>query len=144
MQQSALEESEAYFRALVDTAPVMLWTTDADGRVTYLSERLEDVAFAEDIGVWYSDAPFDAYQLNPQMASHLDLASVADVPLRDVLAAVGHDDGDRLGAAIATALRGGAPLDIELTNKAGTRWLRAIGWCGVNAPAGRPYGAPGR
>jgi signal transduction histidine kinase/ActR/RegA family two-component response regulator len=99
---------------------------------TMLQKRLEDVAFAGNIGVWYSDAPFDAYQLNPQMASHLDLPGLADVPLRDVLAAVGQDDRSRLDDAIATALRDGAPLDIELTNKAGTRWLRAIGWCGMN------------
>jgi len=223
-QQAALEEREAYFRALVDTAPVMLWTTDAAGHITYLSERwhaytghpagpelaamlvdsihaddvvrvrtafadaiaarasyssdyrlrgsdgayrwhldcgtprfdrdgvfeghvgtmvdvhartmlqqrLEDVAFAGNIGVWYSDAPFTTYQLNPQMASHLDLPGLADVPLCDVLAAVAQDDQARLGAAIATALRDGAPLDIALTNAAGTRSLRAIGWCDLN------------
>ena len=33
---------EAYFHTLVDASPVMLWTTDADGRTTYLSQRWYD------------------------------------------------------------------------------------------------------
>jgi len=33
---------EQYFRDLVDAAPVMLWTTDADERCTYLSQRWYD------------------------------------------------------------------------------------------------------
>lgn len=37
--QKALEESEAYFRSLVDTSPAMLWITDAQGSCTYLSKR---------------------------------------------------------------------------------------------------------
>ena len=37
--RKALEESEAYFRSLVDSSPAMLWITDAGGRCTYLSKR---------------------------------------------------------------------------------------------------------
>jgi PAS domain S-box-containing protein len=33
---------EAYFHALIDASPVMLWTTDADGHTTYLSQRWYD------------------------------------------------------------------------------------------------------
>ncbi|QOY95909.1 response regulator [Massilia sp. UMI-21] len=33
---------EAYFRALVDASPAMLWTTDADEQCTYLSQRWYD------------------------------------------------------------------------------------------------------
>ena len=40
--QQALEMREAYFRSLVDQAPVMLWTTDASGACTYLSKRWTD------------------------------------------------------------------------------------------------------
>jgi PAS domain S-box-containing protein len=35
--EAALRESEERFRALVDTAPVVLWTTDAEGQCTMLS-----------------------------------------------------------------------------------------------------------
>jgi PAS domain S-box-containing protein len=33
---------EAYFHALIDASPVILWTTDADGQTTYLSQRWYD------------------------------------------------------------------------------------------------------
>jgi PAS domain S-box-containing protein len=33
---------EAYFHALIDASPVMLWTTDAQGHTTYLSQRWYD------------------------------------------------------------------------------------------------------
>ncbi|SDF75288.1 MULTISPECIES: ATP-binding protein [unclassified Duganella] len=33
---------EAYFHALIDASPVMLWTTDASGQTTYLSQRWYD------------------------------------------------------------------------------------------------------
>ncbi len=36
--EEALRESEAAFRELADTAPVMLWTTDTDGLVTFVNE----------------------------------------------------------------------------------------------------------
>lgn len=39
--QDALKQ-EAYFRTLIDTSPVMLWTTDATGYATYLSRRWSD------------------------------------------------------------------------------------------------------
>lgn len=37
--RKALEESEAYFRSLVDTSPAMLWINDAQASCTYLSKR---------------------------------------------------------------------------------------------------------
>lgn len=39
LRQEALEMREAYFRSMVDLAPVMLWTTDVGGNCTYLSKR---------------------------------------------------------------------------------------------------------
>ena len=38
MMEEALRESEASFRDLADTAPVMIWTTDARGHVTFVNE----------------------------------------------------------------------------------------------------------
>ncbi|PSJ36634.1 PAS domain S-box protein [Allosphingosinicella deserti] len=35
--QQALAESEARFRSMADSAPVMMWVTDADGQCTYLN-----------------------------------------------------------------------------------------------------------
>ena len=40
-RQEALKQ-EAYFRTLIDASPVMLWTTDATGYATYLSQRWSD------------------------------------------------------------------------------------------------------
>ena len=37
--EARLQESEAYFRALVDTSPTMLWVTGPDGSCTYLSKQ---------------------------------------------------------------------------------------------------------
>ncbi|MGY3266980.1 PAS domain S-box protein [Lysobacter sp. HA35] len=36
---SALRESEARFRQLADTAPIMIWVAEADGRCSYVSRR---------------------------------------------------------------------------------------------------------
>jgi PAS domain S-box-containing protein len=37
--QQALAESEARFRSMADSAPVMMWVTDANGHCTYLNRR---------------------------------------------------------------------------------------------------------
>ncbi len=37
--EAALRESETRFRTMADHAPVMIWTTDPDGRCTYLNRR---------------------------------------------------------------------------------------------------------
>jgi len=221
-QQQALAMRETYFRSLIDLAPVMLWTTDADGSCTYLSkrwydytgrtpgqdlglgwlenvhpddlerarttfleanaahvpfsfdyrlrrrdgsyrwfidagtprrsddgspagfvgtvvdvhartmlkQRLEQVARAGDIGVWYADAPFERFLLNAQMAAHLGLDGVRELPAASLSAAVAPADRARLDEGIAYALQNGAPLDLEL--RSGDRWLRAIGWCALN------------
>jgi len=218
---------ESYFRSLIDVAPVMLWTTDRDGRCTYLSrrwyeytgrspaqdlgygwldnlhpddlprvreaflgasaagtsfscdyrlrrhdglyhwfidagaprtddagqpdgfvgtvvdvhartmlqQRLEQVARAGDIGVWYADAPFDEFQLNEQMAAHLGLDGRRRVPVADLLASVAAEDRARLADEIAFALEHGASLDLELRSAGEDgqpHWLRAIGWCDMN------------
>lgn len=39
---SALRESEARFRYLADSAPVMIWVTDANGDTTYFNQQLRD------------------------------------------------------------------------------------------------------
>lgn len=223
-QQQALGLREAYFRSLIDLAPVMLWTTDASGACTYLSQRwcdytgrtaaedlgfgwfdnlhaddivearrmfmaanaaqqafsidyrlrrgdgsyawfvdagnprfdeegrfagfvgtvadiharttlqhrLEQVARAGDIGVWYADAPFRHYQINEQMAGHLGLGAARAVSLAALLAALAPADQARLHHAIDTAQQGGAALDLEFYNAREARWLRAIGWCDLD------------
>ncbi|WP_296950751.1 ATP-binding protein [uncultured Massilia sp.] len=102
---------------------------------TMLQARLEEVARAGDIGVWYADAPFERFQLNDQMAAHLGLGERRDVPAGALPAAVDEQDRERLHAGIAHALEHGAPLDLEL--RSGGRWLRAIGWCDLD-DKGRP------
>ncbi|WP_426110597.1 ATP-binding protein [Massilia sp. PWRC2] len=224
LQQQALRLRETYFRSLIDLAPVMLWTTDASGACTYLSQRwcdytgrsaaddlgfgwfdnlhaddsvaarrlfmaanaaqqafsidyrlrrgdgsyawfvdtgnprfdedgrfagfvgtvadiharttlqqrLEQVARAGDIGVWYADAPFHHYQINEQMAGHLGLGAARAVSLAALLAALAAGDQARLRDAIDTAQQGGAALDLEFYNVREARSLRAIGWCDLD------------
>jgi PAS domain S-box-containing protein len=42
--QAALRESEGRFRLVVNTIPVMIWTSDADGRWTYLNHAWNEFA----------------------------------------------------------------------------------------------------
>lgn len=226
LQHQAITMRETYFRSLVDLAPVMLWTTDASGSCTYLSQRwydytgrapgedlanawldslhaddvaptlacfadamasntsftcdyrmrrhdgsyrwfavsgnprnddngapgsfvgtvvdihartllqqrLEQVARAGDIGVWYADAPFDTYQVNQQMAAHLGLGEQRQVSRGDLLAALAPADRDRFAGAIGAAQRSDADAGLDLEVRAGgtQRWLRAIGWRDVD------------
>ena len=117
--------------------------TDIHAR-TLLQRRLEQVARAGDIGVWYADAPFDAFRLNEQMAAHLGLDGQRDVPVDALLAAVAPSDRARVAAGIARSMREGSALDLEFRHmpagaNAGdmadvneARWLRSIGWCDMD------------
>ena len=40
--EQALRDSEALFREMADSAPAIIWITDASGRVTFLSRRFQD------------------------------------------------------------------------------------------------------
>ena len=120
--------------------------TDIHAR-TLLQRRLEQVARAGDIGVWYADAPFDEFRLNEQMAAHLGLDGKRDVPVDALLAAVAPSDRARVAAGIARSMREGSALDLEFRHVPGSdaadvagtapdadeaRWLRSIGWCDMN------------
>jgi PAS domain S-box-containing protein len=51
--EEALRESEQSFRELADTAPVMMWTTDTDGYVTFVNEgwlQFTGTTFQEEMG----------------------------------------------------------------------------------------------
>jgi len=57
-QQDELALRETYFRTLVDSAPVMLWTTDASGYCNYLSQRWYDFTgrpVEEDQGIGWTE-----------------------------------------------------------------------------------------
>ena len=98
-----------------------------------LQERFERVSEAGDIGVWYADAPFGQFQINAEMAVHFGLDGARPAALDELLAAVDPEDRERLAASVDHAVRAGAPLDLEFRTTAGgaSRWLRAIGWCGL-------------
>ncbi len=52
--EEALRESEASFRELADTAPVMIWTTDAEGLVTFVNDgwlRFTGTSLEEELGL---------------------------------------------------------------------------------------------
>jgi len=113
-----------------------------------LQERFERVSRAGNIGVWYADAPFARFQLNAEMAAHFGLDGAGEVALDTLLAAVDPAQRTQLAQGIEHAIRDGAALDLELCslgagasdsggkdgngNVSGGRWLRAIGWRGVD------------
>src|SRR6267378_2812250 len=56
--EESLRESEERFRTMADTAPVMIWTTDADKRCTYVSQTWLDLTgriFEEELGNGWAD-----------------------------------------------------------------------------------------
>ena len=111
-----------------------------------LQERFERVSEAGDIGVWYADMPFTHFQINAEMALHFGVDMGRPTSVEELLAAVDPEDRERLAVSVEHAVRAGAPLDLEFRTlaaastdgSAGTpRWLRAIGWCGLDKH-GRP------
>jgi PAS domain S-box-containing protein len=51
--EEAVRDSEAQFRELADTAPVLMWMTDSEGHVAFVNEgwlRFTGLALAEDLG----------------------------------------------------------------------------------------------
>jgi PAS domain S-box-containing protein len=56
--EEALRESEERFRTMADTAPVLIWTTDADKLCTYVSQTWLDLTgriFEEELGNGWAD-----------------------------------------------------------------------------------------
>jgi len=105
-----------------------------------LQERFERVSEAGDIGVWYADVPFTHFQINAEMALHFGVDMGRAASVSELLAAVEPEDRERLAESVEYAVRAGAPLDLEFRTRVaaadggdGTpRWLRAIGWCGLD------------
>src|SRR6476646_8799719 len=71
-KEESLRESEERFRTMADTAPVLIWTTDADKLCTYVSQTWLDLTgriFEEELGNGWADdihpsdreARFEAY-----------------------------------------------------------------------------------
>jgi PAS domain S-box-containing protein len=76
--EDALRESEASFRDLADTAPVMIWTTDERGLVTFVNEgwlRYTGTTLEEELGPSWSlgvhpaDAPAVISSWNEKLAA---------------------------------------------------------------------------
>jgi PAS domain S-box-containing protein len=80
-QRQDAQLREAYFHALIDASPVILWTTDADGQTTYLSQRWYDYTGRtpeQDLGVgWLENVHPDDMQ---RVAQTFDAASAAGTP----------------------------------------------------------------
>src|SRR5260370_11152796 len=56
--EGSLRESEERFRTMADTAPVLIWTTDADKLCTYVSQTWLDLTgriFEEELGNGWAD-----------------------------------------------------------------------------------------
>jgi len=100
-----------------------------------LQERFERVSEAGDIGVWYADAPFTRLQVNAEMGEHFGMPGARQIAVNDLLAAVDPADRERLASSVEQTVRSGTPLDIEFRTVSASmpRWLRAIGWCGLDA-----------
>ena len=63
MAENALKESEQRFRSMADSAPVLLWMTDADGRCTYVNQpwlRFTGRTLEQELGFgWMEGVPTD-------------------------------------------------------------------------------------
>lgn len=63
MAENALKESEQRFRSMADSAPVLLWMTDADGRCTYVNQpwlRFTGRTLKQELGFgWMEGVPTD-------------------------------------------------------------------------------------
>jgi PAS domain S-box-containing protein len=58
MKEESVRESEERFRTMADTAPVLIWTTDADKLCTYVSQTWLDLTgriFEEELGNGWAD-----------------------------------------------------------------------------------------
>ena len=109
--------------------------TDVHER-TVLQQRLEQVARAGDVGVWYADAPFEDFMINGQLAGHLGLDGQRHAGIDTLLASIDPRDRPAVADSIAHAVRNNAVFDVECrsagTDGKGMRWLRAAGWCELN------------
>jgi PAS domain S-box-containing protein len=116
-QRELSAQREAYFRALTDAAPVMLWRTDETGACTYLSER------------WY-----DYTGRTPEQdlgAGWLDNIHPDDLP------------GVRASLHAAMAARSALSIDYRLRRRDGAwRWVIDAGRPHTDE-AGRPDGFVG-
>lgn len=57
--EQSLRESEARFRSMADSAPVMIWMTGSDGRFTYLNQRWYEFTGDSADDTTSLEAPFD-------------------------------------------------------------------------------------
>ncbi len=83
--EGALRESDRRFRAMADSAPVLVWTTDAEGRCTYINRRWSDMT---------GRAPAEALDRSYRAALH-------------------PDDRDAMVSAFRAATRDQAPVRTE-------------------------------
>ncbi len=142
-----LRARDGSYRWFIDAGmPRMTASGEPDGYVgtvidiharKLLQERFERVSEAGDIGVWYADVPFTRFQINAEMGLHFGVDAGRPVSVDELLAAVDPEDRERLADSVGRALRAGAPLDLEfrtlaLDSDGAPRWLRAIGWCGLD------------
>ncbi|VXB15673.1 ATP-binding protein [Massilia sp. 9I] len=100
-----------------------------------LQKRFERVAQAGNIGVWYADAPFELFRMNPEMAAQLGMDGRREAVVEELVAAVHGADRARFEARLRRSLEQGSALDIEFRSAYdadGTRWLHAIGWCDLD------------
>ena len=95
--EEALRESERRYRSLVETAQVLLWTTDAEGRITSLSE-----GFFHVLG-----------EASPWVGR----------PLTDM---VEPDDRHALGTLMSVAREGGTPNAVDVRVRAASGGARVL------------------
>jgi PAS domain S-box-containing protein len=85
--EEALRESEAGFRDLADSAPVMIWTTDTRGLVTFVNEgwmRFTGTTLAEELGSSWALGvhPEDVEQMLDSWHASLDMREVWEYEYR--------------------------------------------------------------
>ncbi|MDB6122033.1 MAG: baeS, partial [Pedosphaera sp.] len=91
-------------------------------------ERLDLVLEKTEVGLWFWDLPSGKLVFNSRAKEHFALAQEAEASMPIAFEHIHPDDRERVQKAIAEALEGLRPYDIDyriLTSK--ERWVRAIG-----------------
>ena len=87
LAEQALRETEARFRAMADTAPVMLWLSDCEGQLTFFNQQWLDFTgrtFEQDQGLGWIDNvnPDDLQRLLDKYTSSLKAHESFDIEYR--------------------------------------------------------------
>jgi PAS domain S-box-containing protein len=115
--QMSLRQSEERFRDVADASSDFIWETDAEGRMTYVSEQLEDLTGAKPSSL-LGMTPWEVHRANIQStgAEDIEQAIASQQPFHRLQSSMTYEDGITLYWSIS-----GKPFYTEEGTFAGFR-----------------------